>query len=97
MLFSAASTSSDTALYSLLVQKTREHFPDAGVAPSVLGGFTDSHFFRDIGIASYGYNPSIITAAQASGVHGNNERIGIEAFNQGVRVMTEIVQAFTTD
>jgi len=97
MLFGAAATSSDTSLYSLLVEKTREHFPGAGVAPSVLGGFTDSHFFRDIGIASYGYIPSIRTAAQAGGVHGNNERIGIETFNQGVQVMTEIVRAFATD
>ena len=97
MLFSAAETSSDTPLYSLLVQKTREHFPNAGVAPSVLGGFTDSHFFRDIGIASYGYIPSIRTTAQASGVHGNNERIGIETFNQGVQIMIEIVEDFATD
>jgi len=97
MLFSAAATSSDTSLYSLLVSKTREHFPGAGIAPSVLGGFTDSHFFRDIGIASYGFIPSVRTAAQASGVHGNNERIGIETFNQGVQVMTEIVASFATD
>ena len=68
-----------------------------GVAPSVLGGFTDSHFFRDIGIASYGYIPSIRTSAQSSSVHGNNERIGIEAFNKGVQVMIEIVESFATD
>ena len=97
MLFSAAATSSDTPFYSLLVEKTLEHFPGAGVAPSVLGGFTDSHFFRDIGIASYGYIPSIRTSAQSSSVHGNNERIGIEAFNKGVQVMIEIVESFATD
>ena len=97
MLFSPAATSSDTGLYSLLVQKTREHFPAAAVAPSVLGGFTDSHFFRDIGIASYGYAPVVRTVAQSQGVHGNNERIGIEAFNRGVQIMTEIVLAFATD
>ncbi len=97
MLFSAAATSSDTPFYSLLVQKTLEHFPGAGVVPSVLGGFTDSHFFRDIGIASYGYIPSIRTSAQSSGVHGNNERIGIEAFNKSVQVMIEIVESFATD
>ncbi len=97
MLFGAAETSSDTGMYSLLVEKTREHFPEAGIAPSVLGGFTDSHFFRDIGIASYGYAPVITTAEQAGGVHGNNERIGIETFNKGVRVMTDIVRSFATN
>jgi len=97
MLFSAAESSSDTPLYALLVNKTREHFPTAGIAPAVATGFTDSHFFRDIGIASYGYIPSLRTEAQSASVHGNNERIGIAAFNQGVKIMIEIVEAFSTD
>ena len=97
MLFSAASTSSDTPLFSLLVQKIQENYPNAGVAPSVLGGFTDSHFFRDIDIASYGFIPVIRTEEQAAGVHGNNERIGIDAFNQGVRIMIDVVEDFVTD
>jgi acetylornithine deacetylase/succinyl-diaminopimelate desuccinylase-like protein len=97
MLFSAAESSADTSLYRLLVNKTREHFPTAGIAPAVSTGFTDSHFLRDIGIASYGYIPSLRTEAQSAGVHGNNERIGIDAFKQGVRIMTEIVDAFATD
>jgi acetylornithine deacetylase/succinyl-diaminopimelate desuccinylase-like protein len=97
MLFSAAATSSDTPLYSLLFNKTREHFPNAGIAPAVSTGFTDSHFFRDIGIASYGYSPSLRTEAQSASVHGNNERIGIATFDQGVRIMTEIVKVFATD
>jgi acetylornithine deacetylase/succinyl-diaminopimelate desuccinylase-like protein len=97
MLFSAAESSADTPLYSLLATKTREHFPTAGIAPAVSTGFTDSHFFRDIGIASYGYVPSLRTEAQSAGVHGNNERIGIDAFKQGVEIMREIVEAFATD
>ena len=97
MLFGAAATNSDTPLYGLLVNKTREHFPAAGIAPAVATGFTDSHFFRDIGIASYGYSPSLRTEAQSASVHGNNERIGIDTFNKGVQIMTEIVEAFATD
>ncbi len=97
MLFGPAATSSDTPLYSLLVSKTKEHFPTAAIVPSVAGGFTDSHFFRDVGIASYGYNPSVGTAAQGASVHGNNERIGIDAFNKGVDVMIDVVEAFATD
>ena len=97
MLFGAAATSADTPLFRLLVEKTREHYPIAGIAPAVATGFTDSHFFRDIGIASYGYIPSLRTEAQSSGIHGNNERIGIDTFNDGVRIMIEIVETFATD
>ncbi len=94
MLFSAAASSSDTGLYALLEQSIRKHYPSAGIAPAVTGGFTDSHFFRDIGITSYGYNPSVRPLAAGTSVHGNNERIGIDAFNQGVDVMIETVETF---
>jgi acetylornithine deacetylase/succinyl-diaminopimelate desuccinylase-like protein len=97
MLFGAAATSSDTPLYTHLVDKTREHFPAVGIAPAVATGFTDSHFFRDIGIASYGYSPGLRTETQSASVHGNNERIGIATFNQGVNIMIELVEAFATD
>jgi len=96
MLFSAAESGSDTPLYRLLVDKTLAHLPTAGIAPAVSTGFTDSHFFRDIGVASYGYVPSLRTETQSAGVHGNNERITIDAFNQGVGIMTEIVETFAT-
>jgi acetylornithine deacetylase/succinyl-diaminopimelate desuccinylase-like protein len=94
MLFSAAASSSDTGLYALLEQTIRKHYPSAGIAPAVTGGFTDSHFFRDIGITSYGYNPSVRPLAAGVSVHGNNERIGIDAFNQGVDIMIETVETF---
>jgi acetylornithine deacetylase/succinyl-diaminopimelate desuccinylase-like protein len=97
MLFSAAASSADTSLYALLEASIRRHFPSAGIAPGVTTGFTDSHFFRDIGIESYGYNPAVRPAAAASSVHGNNERIGIATFNQGVDIMVETVGAFVAD
>jgi acetylornithine deacetylase/succinyl-diaminopimelate desuccinylase-like protein len=97
MLFSAAASSADTSLYALLEGIIRKHFPTAGIAPGVTTGFTDSHFFRDIGIESYGYNPAVRPAATASGVHGNNERIGIETFERGVSIMIETVEEFVID
>ena len=97
MLFSAAASSSDTSLYSLLEASIRRHFPSAGIAPGVAAGFTDSHFFRDIGIDSYGYNPTVSSAAARTSVHGNNERIGVDALNRGVAIMIETVSAFVTD
>ena len=97
MLFSAAASSSDTSLYSLLEASLRRHYPSAGIAPGVAAGFTDSHFFRDIGIDSYGYSPAVIPSEARSSVHGNNERIGVDAFNRGVEIMIETVSAFVTD
>ena len=95
MLFSPADSSSDTGLFSILESVTRSYFPNAGVVPAVMTGFTDSHFFRDLGIVSYGYAPYVVTEEIARTVHGNNERIPVDSFEQGVDVMTEVLMTFT--
>ena len=56
-----------------------------------LAGFTDSHFFRNLGIASYGVSPFPISEADSRGVHGNNERLSLDALTFGVQFMYEIV------
>ncbi len=68
----------------------REHFSDAPVVPSVLGGFTDSHFLRDIGITAYGFIPVVIPFEDQGTIHGNNERISVENMRRGVTMMLEI-------
>jgi acetylornithine deacetylase/succinyl-diaminopimelate desuccinylase-like protein len=55
-------------------------------------GFTDSHFFRDLGIPSYGYAPFLIPAEQAGGTHGNNERMSEANVRRGTAIMLEVVQ-----
>lgn len=92
MRFTPAVTSTETPLYRAIVEALRRHFPDATIAPAVETGFTDSHFFRDLGIACYGFAPVLIPSDQESGVHGNNERISIENVTRGTAVMLEIVR-----
>jgi acetylornithine deacetylase/succinyl-diaminopimelate desuccinylase-like protein len=96
MGFTAAVSSAETPLYRTLVAVTRKYFPYAAIVPQVSTGFTDSHFFRDLGIASYGYAPFLIPADQESGVHGNDERISIENVRRGTAMMLDIVQAMVT-
>ncbi len=77
-------SSTDTELYRVLEAVCREHFPEAPVVPSVLGGFTDSHFLRDLGITAYGFVPVVIPFEDEGGLHGNNERISVENMRRGV-------------
>lgn len=90
--FSPAVSSTDTPLYRAIVEVTQRHFPEATIVPGVQAGFTDSHFFRDLGVASYGFAPFLIPASEKSGVHGNNERISIENIKRGTTMMLEMVQ-----
>ncbi|CAN5228874.1 M20/M25/M40 family metallo-hydrolase [soil metagenome] len=93
MAFTPAVSATDTDAYRALEAVTRSHFPDAAVLPGMLNGFTDSHFFRDRGIPSYGYSPFLVPIGDQAGVHGNDERISIENVRRGTRVMRDIVRA----
>ncbi|MDX1568694.1 MAG: M20/M25/M40 family metallo-hydrolase, partial [Longimicrobiales bacterium] len=92
MAFSPAISSTDTEMYRTLVDVSNEHYPEAVVIPSVSTGFTDSHFFRDLGIASYGYNPFMVPRRQRSGLHGNDERNSVENVRRGTVVMWDVVR-----
>jgi acetylornithine deacetylase/succinyl-diaminopimelate desuccinylase-like protein len=93
--FSAAVSSTDNPLYHAIVDVVHNSYPSASIAPAVSTGFTDSHWFRDLGIASYGFAPFVIPEAEASGVHGNDERISVENIRKGTAMMVELVKAVT--
>ena len=92
MGFTPAVSSIDTPLYRGIVDVVHRHFPDANIVPAVSTGFTDSHFFRDLGLACYGFAPFLVPASEEGGVHGNNERISIENVRRGTAMMLELVR-----
>ncbi len=97
MAFTPAISATDSALYQSIVNVTREMHPGSRVLPSVSTGFTDSHFTRDLGIVSYGFNPIITERGDPSGVHGNDERVPVEAFRRGVTDLRAIIRDLVVD
>jgi acetylornithine deacetylase/succinyl-diaminopimelate desuccinylase-like protein len=87
----ATESSADTELYRAVVDAARAVAPGALVTSTMLAGFTDSHYFRRLGIASYGVAPFPLTAEDSRGVHGNDEHVSLDALNFGVRFYYEIV------
>ena len=55
------------------------------MVPTVSTGFTDSHFFRDLGITSYGYSPFAFRPEEFAGVHGNDERVSVKNIVEGIK------------
>lgn len=90
--FSAAVSSTDSPLYRAIVDEIHATYPNAAIAPAVSTGFTDSHWFRDLGVASYGFAPILIPVADESGVHGNDERLSIENIRTGTAMMVDLVR-----
>jgi acetylornithine deacetylase/succinyl-diaminopimelate desuccinylase-like protein len=97
MAFTAAVSPTDTELYSAIEEVTAERHPGSRVTPYVSTGFTDSHFTRDLGIPSYGFDPVIVPEAEFSRIHGNDERISVEAFRRGVIDHLAIIAAVVYD
>jgi acetylornithine deacetylase/succinyl-diaminopimelate desuccinylase-like protein len=64
----------------------------AGVVPSMVVGFTDSHYFRQKKIVAYGFIPVEVQAAEGKGVHGVNERIGVKELAEGIQRMVELLK-----
>lgn len=95
MGFTPAVSKTATPLYKAIQKVSRDYY-DAEVIPTVSGGFTDSHFFRDIGVTSYGYSPFAFTVAEFSGVHGNDERVSVRNIVNGVKIYYELLDEFAT-
>ncbi|MEP5766361.1 MAG: M20/M25/M40 family metallo-hydrolase [Halieaceae bacterium] len=87
-------SSSDTELFRAIEATTEKYNPGTALITGVSAAFTDSHFFRELGIVSYGYSPVLLAPAELRGIHGNNERISVDAMEQGARVLTELLSDF---
>jgi acetylornithine deacetylase/succinyl-diaminopimelate desuccinylase-like protein len=93
MAFTPAVSSTDTILYRAIESVTAERHPGSRVMPYVESGATDSHFTRDLGIVSYGFDPIVVDEREWSRFHGNDERVSVDAFKRGVSDHLAIIRA----
>ena len=91
MAFTSAISPTDSVLFKAIQEFAEEKYPGSRVVPSVSTGFTDSHFTRDLGIASYGFNPLISVGDEYSSIHGNNERVNEKAFRKSINDLSLIL------
>ncbi|MHB8577426.1 MAG: M20/M25/M40 family metallo-hydrolase, partial [Dehalococcoidia bacterium] len=64
----------DTELFAVIQQVVQEAMEDAVVLPAMTVGGTDNRFLRERGIPAYGFIPVLLSADEAAGFHGNNEK-----------------------
>jgi acetylornithine deacetylase/succinyl-diaminopimelate desuccinylase-like protein len=97
MAFTPAISETNTRLFQAIENVTQELHPGSRVLPSVSTGFTDSHFTRDLGIVSYGFNPLITDTGEHTGVHGNDEQVREAAFRRAVTDYYAVVRNVVID
>ena len=61
------------------------------VVPVVVGWFTDTHWFRELGLIGYGFEPFENDPAHQASVHGKNERIPLAVLTKGVHRFEQIL------
>jgi acetylornithine deacetylase/succinyl-diaminopimelate desuccinylase-like protein len=91
--FEARSSPADTALLAAIEDVAEEIDPRARVVPRVIAGFTDAHYYRELGIVAYGFVPRWLPPSESRGVHGPNERVSIENLKRGIEATVRIVEA----
>jgi acetylornithine deacetylase/succinyl-diaminopimelate desuccinylase-like protein len=87
----------DNELWRIFQQVIPRHFPGTRVIPRLLTSSTESPAYRQLGIASYGFCPFVSTIAEANTPHGTDERITIEAYRQGLRVLYDVLTGIAAE
>ncbi len=95
--FPASSSDTTSGFMKAVRRLAASDLGGAPVVPSVISGFTDSHYFREHGVASYGFVPFVLTEDDERTVHGLNERISVDNLRDGVRRLFAIVHAIPTE
>src|SRR5439155_599212 len=80
----ATESPTDTELFQAIVAAARARDPKALVTTPPLTGFTDSHYFRRLGIVSYGRSPFLLNVAACRGALGG-ARAGSRGPGRGPR------------
>jgi acetylornithine deacetylase/succinyl-diaminopimelate desuccinylase-like protein len=91
--FQPISSPSRSPLMNAIETLARVH-DQATVVPSMVIGFTDSHYFRQKKIVSYGFIPIEVLPTEGKGIHGVNERVGVKELADGIQRMVQLLRIF---
>jgi acetylornithine deacetylase/succinyl-diaminopimelate desuccinylase-like protein len=92
--FPAPPSALDSELYHTIEKASLEQFPGIAVMPFQGTGATDSAQLRLHKVQAYGLRPFPLTEEEARTPHGDDERLPLTAFAQGVQFLHRIVSEF---
>lgn len=95
--FPAIASPADTPLFRAIERVAAEQEKPGLVVPRMIGGFTDAHWFRELGLVAYGFVPRALTADESRRVHGIDERVAVETLHESIRLTIEILKALDAE
>lgn len=80
-------------VYRAMQDLIRKHDPEGIPIPYLVPGFTDAKYFSKTGAKCFGFSPVLLSPEDnfAQLFHGHNERIPVEGYKKGLRILTELV------
>lgn len=81
----------DTEFVNAIKAVAKEEDPDTPVVPIIVPWFTDSHWFRELGVSAYGFMPYGVDKTHFATMHGVDERIPVNELKKGVERMYKIL------
>jgi acetylornithine deacetylase/succinyl-diaminopimelate desuccinylase-like protein len=87
----------DTELFGAIGTVVGAHHPGAVAVPTIVPGFTDAHFWSQLGAVCYGFSPVRLEPGGPSFAglfHADDERIPVDGFVAGVQMLADVVFRF---
>jgi len=85
-------TTQDSPLFRNLEAAIKRLHADAAVTPMLIPYGTDSNAFRPRGVKAYGIFPAILSAEIAASMHGDAERMPLDAVSEAAQVFFEALR-----
>ncbi len=90
----SAFSSIDTPAYEILRRTIRQVFDGAPVAPMLLLGGSDAHFYHDFSDGVYNFMPLVFDNDARERVHAVNERVDVEGLGKMVQFFSKLIPAW---
>jgi acetylornithine deacetylase/succinyl-diaminopimelate desuccinylase-like protein len=89
---SATESPLDTELFNIFHSVVQKEHPNGYTVPYLSALATDSRYFREKGITSYGFIPILISEAELQRMHGIDERLSLANLESGIRILYQVIQ-----
>ncbi len=84
----------DPSVLAATTEITKAMFGDIPVVPTMSTGATDSHYFRAVGIPSYGIS-GIFSLPGETNAHGRDEKLRVKSYYDGLEFLDQLVRRLT--
>ncbi len=91
-VFDATESPGETELLRVITEAMQQRNPGVLVTTPMLTAFTDSHYFRRMGIIAYGFDPWVLPASESGRIHGNDERISPATIEYGAHLTFDVLR-----